>query len=75
MILPSKYTRETHALVGVGAILIDEVRRPCTVSALWERVHDSPSVATFERFVLGLELLYLLGLVSLADGIVERTES
>lgn len=47
---------------------------PATVSSLWERVKDSPEVPGFERFVLALDLLYIMGAITLEDGLIRRTK-
>lgn len=44
-----------------------------TISVAWERVRDSESITTFNRFALSLDLLFVLGLVSLDAGRLTRT--
>jgi len=73
MILPSKHIRAEQTLLGVGAILLRELERPCTVSSLWEKTKTNDVVGTFERFVLALDMLYLLGAITVTDGLIERT--
>lgn len=73
MILPSKHISEDQALLGVGAVLIQELRQPQTVTSLWEKVRSHRAVGTFERFVLALDLLHITGVVVLANGMIERT--
>jgi len=72
MILPSKHISEEQALLGVGAVLLDELRNPQTVTSLWERVRAHHSIGTFERFVLALDMLHITGVVSLSGGLIER---
>ncbi len=73
MILPSKHITEDQALIGVGAVILNEVRGPQTVTSLWEKVRTHQSIGTFERFILALDMLYIAGLVSLTNGMIERT--
>ena len=63
MILPTKHISGEKALLGVGAELLSQLHRPSTVSSLWESIKDSTNVASFEQFILGLDLLYLLGAI------------
>lgn len=72
MILPSKHITENQALLGVGAVLLRELQRPQTVTSLWEKVRTHHSVGTFERFVLALDMLYITGVVSMSNGLIER---
>lgn len=75
MILPTKHISESQALVGIGAVLIDALNRPHTVTGLWEKVRDLRVVGTFERFVLALDMLFILGLVRLSEGLIEREKA
>jgi hypothetical protein len=63
MILPNKYIQEHEALIGVGLILLNHLSGEKALSNLWESVKETSSVGNFERFVLGLDLLFVLGLV------------
>ena len=72
MILPSKHISEEQALIGVGAILLVELRKPHTVTGLWEKVRTNNSVGTFERFVLALDMLYITGVIRLSEGLIMR---
>lgn len=65
MILPNKYLRENDALIGVGSILLEKLSMEKTLSGLWEEVKDASNVGNFERFILGLDLLFILGLVEI----------
>lgn len=73
MILPSKHISQDYALLGVGAILLNEIDRPRTVTQLWESVRRVKTVGNFERFVLALDMLYIVGAVHLEDGLIART--
>jgi hypothetical protein len=73
MILPTKHISEDQALIGIGALLLKEIKQPQTVTGLWERVRSYQMVGTFERFVLALNMLYILGAITLTNGMIERT--
>lgn len=72
MILPSKHISEDQALLGVGAVLLRELQQPQTITGFWEKVRTHRSVGTFERFVLALDMLHILGVVSMSGGLIER---
>jgi hypothetical protein len=73
MILPTKHLPQERALLTVGAVLLAQLERPITVSALWQRINGAVSPApTFDWFVLALDLLHALGAVELRDGLLIR---
>lgn len=74
MILPSKHISQEQALIGVGAVLLKEIRKPQTVTSLWEAVCEHKAVGTFERFVLALDMLHITGVIALKDGLIARIE-
>ena len=67
MILPNKYLQEHEALLGVGSILLKNLSEERVLSDLWEQVKGFSSVVNFERFILGLDLLFVLGLVEIKN--------
>jgi hypothetical protein len=72
MILPTKHINPLDSLLGVGALILAGLQRTKTVTQLWDEMRDVPQIATFERLVLGLDLLYILGLVEMDGGIIRR---
>lgn len=73
MILPTKHLPLDQSLLAAAASVLVALRAPLTVSTTWERVRDAKAITTFDRFVLSLDLLYALGLVSMSAGRLERT--
>jgi len=71
-ILPTKHISTHRSLLGVGAKIIEHLYQPRTVSSLWSAVSTMPEVATFERFVLTLDLLYIIGAVEMDEGLLRR---
>ena len=79
MILPSKHLSQDRALLTVGARLLEHLRQPKTVSALWEELQlqtetslHSTSSLTYDGFVLALDLLCLIGAIDMEDGLLAR---
>jgi hypothetical protein len=67
MILPNKYLKESEALLGIGAILMQKIPSSIFISELWESVKEISNIGNFERFVLGLDLLFLLDLIKIEN--------
>ena len=72
MILPTKHINPLDSLLGVGALILERLKTTKTVTQLWDEMRDLPQVVTFERLVLGLDLLYMMGLVELDGGVIRR---
>lgn len=72
MILPSRSVREEQSLLGIGAVALGHLERPQTVTGLWEKMRDGNAVLTYGRFVLALDMLYILGAVSLSRDMVTK---
>ncbi len=75
MILPTKHIAENQALIGVGAIVLRHLERPQTITGLWDKLRQNNSVGTYERFILALDLLYIVGVVDIAQGMIQREVS
>ena len=72
MILPSKHIALDFSLLGVGGHLLVRLQEPQTASSLWETSKGENGIATFERFVSALTLLYALGAVDWEEGLILR---
>ena len=78
LILPTKRLSEPRSLLGMGAIILDELSTPKDLSRLWEdikhaytetdRFSKGPQTFTFEWFILALDFLYILETISIEDG-------
>lgn len=67
MILPDKYVSTPYSLLGQSALLLKFRRPGMTVSDLWAAVQD---VLSYERFLLALDFLFIIGVVDLDRGIL-----
>jgi len=72
MILPTKHIKLHNCLLNLGAILLKNITGKQTVTLLWDKIRSLPEVNTFERFTLGLDLLYALSLIDFEEGIIVR---
>ncbi len=75
MIIPNKNIKLSYSLIGVGSILLNELSRAKTVSALWEKVKKHNEVNNFEKFILTMDLLFSLNLITLENGLIRRAEN
>lgn len=75
MILPNKHLLSKDSLIGIGGLLLTKIGSGgTTVSKLWEGIRDRHEVATYDRFILALDTLYLLGYIDLEDGMLTMRE-
>lgn len=65
MILPTKYLNSDETLLGVGNFIIKNVSSNVSLSTLWERVKKNENVYSFERFLLALDMLFIIGIIDL----------
>ncbi len=75
MILPNKYLREDEALIGFGSIILKHLKIKRQLSELWEEVKTNESFANFERFILVLDMLYMLGLIEFKSNKIQRVSA
>lgn len=55
MILPDKNIKLEYSLLNCGALILDEIREPKTISLLWEQVKQKETLDNYEKFVLTLD--------------------
>lgn len=72
MILPNKYIPVEESMIGLGAIALRELTVPLSVSTLWRKMMQNPRVATYDRFVLTLDFLFLINAIDYRDGLIRR---
>ena len=72
MILPTKHIPTGNSLLAIGALVLVELRRQQTLTALWDRLRLVPEVATFGRLVLAVDMLYMLDAIVYDDGVLRR---
>ena len=81
MILPTKHVRPDRALIGVGAEVLGTLKRPMTMSNLWDDIRSRRSVTMpnpaidYRWFVLALDLLYMIGAIELEHGLIRKANA
>lgn len=74
MIMPNKYLKEEDSLLGASAVIFENLSKQQSISELWDKVREDDSVYNFERFILSLDLLYMLNLVELNNNEIMRVK-
>ena len=72
MILPTKTCSLSNSLLGFGTVVLESLNSPTTVTSLWEKIHNEDQQITFEKFILTLDLLYLLSVIEFDQGLLRR---
>jgi hypothetical protein len=73
-----KQLSSTKSLISVGAEILRVLDEPKTVSRVWTELQRyyvakySDLVITYDWFVLALDLLYAMEVITLADGRLQR---
>ena len=75
MILPDKNIFFVYSLLNCGALILDEIREPKTISLLWEQVKQKETLDNYENFVLTLDFLFIINAIKLNDGFLERCKN
>ena len=75
MILPDKNIKLEYSLLNCGALILDEIREPKTISLLWEQVKQKETLDNYEKFVLTLDFLFIINSIKLNDGFLERCKN
>jgi len=75
MILPNKHLKLSNSILNTGAVLLEVLNYEQTVTLLWDKVRIHPEIRTFDRFTLGLDLLFTIGLIDFNEaGLIGRTK-
>jgi len=74
MILPTKHIKLSNSLLSLGAVLLNNLNDRHTVTLLWDKTRILPEVKTFEKFTLGLDLLFLLDLAEFQEGLIVKVK-
>lgn len=72
MILPNSTSEEQDTLLAVGIHLLEILGEQMDIASLWQKAKDIPSIETFDRFILGLDLLFCFGLVDMEENSIVR---
>ncbi|MCG9873783.1 MAG: hypothetical protein MH321_03225 [Leptospiraceae bacterium] len=72
MILPTKHIKLENSIFYVGGLILIENIDGETVSSLWGKISQKGKLNSFEKFVLGLDFLFLIGVIDFQQGLLKR---
>lgn len=75
MILPTKHVPISRSVMGQSVRVLGRLQRPITMSRLWDDVRHETDFRSFDRFVIVLDFLFMLGLIELRDGLLRRVRT
>ena len=75
MILPTKHLDIDDSLFGGGAVLLQELKHPITVSSLWFKLSNDSRIGNYYRFSMILVFLFALGAIEFSDNLIRRREN
>jgi len=73
MILPGKHIKISKSLLNVGSILLENINNTQSITMLWNKTKMEHKINAFDKFILGLDFLFILGLVDYKEGIIRKT--
>jgi hypothetical protein len=74
MIMPDKNIVLQYSILGSGSIVLKELKRPETISSLWEKIKERREIQSFEKFVLTMDFLYALNIIEYNNGLIRIKE-
>ena len=75
MILPDKNIKLEYSLLNCGAIILDEIFEPQTLSLLWDKVKKHEVLVNYEKFLLTLDYLYMINAITIKNGLIVRCKN
>lgn len=72
-LLPHKHVPTNRSLIGIGALVLQFLDSPSSVSHLWESVKANQEIASFGNFVLSLDYLFAIGAIEYERGLLSRS--
>jgi|GEM_PF-6093357 len=67
MILPTKHLGVRQSLIGAGSYVVRHLQRPRQIESLWKAVQAEGHIKSFNKLILVLDALYMLGIVEMRD--------
>lgn len=74
MILPDKNIKLEYSLLNCGALVLESLEVPLTISALWEKLKEQKVFVGYEKFILTIDFLYMINGVENENGLIRRCD-
>jgi hypothetical protein len=70
--MPNKNITVRYSLLHCGALILSVLKDSDTISSLREKTKNQEVLSSYEKFVLTLDYLFMIGAISLRDGLIAR---
>ena len=74
MILPDKNIKLEYSLLNCGALVLESLEVPLTISALWEKLKEQKVFVGYEKFILTIDFLYMISGIENENGLIRRCD-
>lgn len=74
MILPDKNIKLEYSLLNCGALVLESLEVPLTISALWEKLKEQKVFVGYEKFILTIDFLYMINGIENKNGLIRRCD-
>lgn len=74
MILPDKNIKLEYSLLNCGALVLESLEVPLTISALWGKLKDQKVFVGYEKFILTIDFLYMINGIENENGLIRRCD-
>ena len=75
MILPTKNIKMQYSLLNCGAIILNKLEDSDTISAIWEKVSIEDILNNYDKFVITMDFLYMVGAIDYNNGLIVRCKN
>ena len=72
MILPGKHIKLSRSILNVSSVLIQNIDNKQSITTLYNKTISNSNIRTYEIFIMGLDLLFIFGLITLDDDRILR---
>lgn len=72
MILPDKNIKLEYSLLNCGALILESLQIPLTISAIWEKVKEEKAFVGYEKFIITIDFLYTINCIESENGLIRR---
>ena len=74
MILPDKNIKLEYSLLNCGALVLESLEVPLTISALWEKLKEQKVFVGYEKFILTIDFLYMINGIENENGLIRMCD-
>ena len=74
MILPDKNIKLEYSILNCGALVLESLEVPLTISALWEKLKEQKVFVGYEKFILTIDFLYMINGIENENGLIRRCD-